>query len=156
MDKAYLIEIITYILGSIGFLLLLLLLKNVLQFLKREKWNSMALLKGKIWLQLLEEMKSPIFGLLLIITSFALVNTLLAGTQNPPTTAEELNPQTLTEALQQYSFTGIFGVMFFSTAGYFYILSGFGSWLKWIARFFLILAPFYILTQMLRYAILLG
>lgn len=146
MDKQIITGIVNYLLSIVEILFLLVLLKNIIPFAKSRQWK---------WRVFLEKIKNPLFGVFIILISFALVNTLLSGMGDliPLLETETLNPSTLGEAFLQMDYTGIFGVILFIIAGTFYILSGFSAWLRWPGRIFMILAPAYIVIQILRYAI---
>lgn len=147
MDKQLITGIVNYLLSIVGVLFLLVLLKNLVPFAKSRQWK---------WKVFLEKIKNPLFGVFIILISYALVNALLSGAGDliPLSGTETSNPSTLREAFLQIDYTGIFGVILFIIAGTFYILSGFSAWLRWPGRVFMILAPAYILIQILRYAIL--
>lgn len=157
MDKEILTQTIDYLLVIPAFFLILLLIRSVLTNLWSLKWKFRKFGR-KHWLQVLKDMKTPLFGLLVIVSAFALTNTLLGGVTIEESKWLEIeatqNPETITEGLLYLGNTGIVGVSLFMFAGFFYILSGFRDWLKWIARFFMLAAPGYILMQIFHYAVL--
>lgn len=155
MDKEYLQEILNYTLSIAGTTFLMLVVKNLVQVLYVNHWKFKNL-RIQAGLDFLHQMRSPIFGLILVLTSFALVNTLLVGAQNIPMEPSESNPQTLKDAFLGFDFTGFFATTFLIISGTLYIFSGFGSWVKWPARAFLLVGIFYVFIQMFRAAILMG
>lgn len=157
MDKDVLLQAINYLLTFVGSFVFILLIKNFLQVLAGVKWKLKNFKRAQV-LELFKQMATPLFGVLVMFCSFALTNTILGGVmevQSEAITQEALkDPQTIKEALMTIEYTGYFGTLFFILAGYAYVLSGFGSWLKWVARAFMLIAPLYILSQIVRYAVL--
>lgn len=157
MDKEILTEAMNYLLGIPAFFLILLLIRSVLTNLWSLKWKFRKFGRQH-WLQVLKDMKTPLFGLLVILSAYALTNTLLGGVTIDESKWLEIeavqNPGTILEGLLYLGNTGVVGVSLFMLAGFFYILSGFRDWLKWIARFFMLAAPAYVLLQIFHYAVL--
>ena len=155
MEKEYLLEILNYNLDLVWFVLTVLVLKNIFHILKGNKWKFKTLGR-KHFSEFFQKMGTPLFGLVIMLISFALTNALLGGAANiPPIVSEaETNAQSLKEAFLSFGYTGFFGVVLFITSGAFYIFSGFGPWMKWVARAFMLAAIFYIFIQMFRYAVL--
>jgi hypothetical protein len=158
MDKEIFVQSINDLLPLGGFFFLLVLTKNTFYVLSELKWKLKKFRRTNLW-QILASMKTQLFGLAVMLCSFALTNTLLGGvpeiTGNAALEAEAAsNPSTILEGLLYISNTGIIGTSLFIIAGILYILSGFGAWIKWVARVFMLLAPAYILLQIFHYAIL--
>ncbi len=157
MDKEILQESINYLLSIPGYFLLFLFAWNFSRTLcdLKWKWRKFGL---KHLFQIGSVMKTPLFGLLVILSSFALTNTLLDGVPSVGESKwlelEAENPETILEGVLYIGNTGMIGTGLFILAGFFYILSGFGEWMKWIARFFMLAAPAYILMQIFHFAVL--
>lgn len=156
MEKEFLQEILNFNLGLLGFIFMILTVRNCARVLHGNRWKLKTLKWKHLW-QFLDYMGTPIFGLVIILISFALVNMLLGGVSTIPEPAfleNESNSSTLKEAVLSFGYTGFFGTTLFIAAGAFYIFSGFGAWMKWIARAFILAAVFYVFVQMFRYAVL--
>lgn len=134
--KNQMIELVNYFLPLVGLLFLILILWNLYLFGKESKWKWRAQVHPEALKAVFMNLKSPSFGILLILCAFALTATFLGAATS----------STLT-SLPEY--TGVFGVFLFILSGTFYILTGFAPWLKIVARAFLLLAPAYLIFQVL-------
>ena len=158
MNTEILTEAINYLLILPQTFLLILIVRSFFRSFRALKWK----LRKFGWKNLLliaAELKSPLFGGLVILCAFALTSTLLGAvpllTENSAVELEFIqNPNTILEGLLYIENTGIIGVSLFILAGFFYIMAGFRDWLKWVARFFMLAAPGYILLQIFHYAVL--
>lgn len=139
--KNQIIELANYFLPIVGLLFLGLILWNLYLFGKESKWKWHDQQRMEHLKTFFVNLKTPAFGMLLILCSFALSATFLGAATS----------STLTN-LPEY--TGVLGVFLFILSGTFYILTGFAPWLKIAARAFLILAPTYLIFQILYAAFL--
>jgi hypothetical protein len=157
MDKEFLKDVLNYLLTFVGPLVFILLAKTCMQTLSSIHWKFRKLSKIQL-VEVFQKMKTPLYGVVIILCAFALTNTLLGGTstlESEELTQEALqNPNTIWEGLWAISSTGLVGTSLFIFAGLCYILSGFGAWIKWVARALMLLAPTYIFLQIFHYAVL--
>lgn len=160
------VEMFNYYFSFIGLFAALALVWISLSWLAVNRnvvWNLLRRKKQKLKFEktqyFLNKAKDVIFGVIIVLLSFALVNTSISGTPSDVGAAlpsYEDNPSTFLEMFWRLDFTGLIAAILFILAGVFYIFSAFGTWLKHIARFLIIFAPAYLITQVIHAILLAG
>ena len=79
MDKEFLKDVLNYLLTFVGPLVFILLAKTCMQTLSSIHWKFRKLSKIQL-VEVFQKMKTPLYGVVIILCAFALTNTLLGGT----------------------------------------------------------------------------